>query len=95
MVKISLRKFRGAEGLGEQRALGAKVKPERFKTRAAHFPVQRDERTDMERATLGKSGSEEALKLQGRTARPFSSNGLVYTMEMMAAIQQILTAAQS
>ena len=33
-------------------------KVELFKTRAAHFPVQRDKRTGMERAILGKSGSE-------------------------------------
>ena len=32
---------------------------------------------------------------QGRIARAFSSNGLVNTMEMTAAIQYILTAAQS
>ena len=31
---------------------------ERFKTRAAHFPIQRDGRTGMQLATLGKSGSE-------------------------------------
>ena len=33
---------------------------ERFKTRAAHFPIWRDGRTGMQRATLGKSGSEAA-----------------------------------
>ena len=49
----------------------------------------------MQRATLGKSGSEAAWQLQGRIARAFSSNGLVNTMEMTAAIQYILTAAQS
>ena len=37
------------------------VLPERFKTRAAHFPIQRDGRTGMQRANLGKSGSEAAL----------------------------------
>ena len=37
-----------------------KSRPERFKTQAAHFPVQRDERTGMQRATLGKSGSNAA-----------------------------------
>ena len=47
------------------------------------------------RATLGKSGSEAASQLQGRTARAFSSNSLVNTMDMTAAIQYILTAAQS
>ena len=47
--------------------------PERFKTRAAHFSIQRDGRTGMQRATLGKSGSEAASQLQGRTARAFSS----------------------
>ena len=46
----------------------------------------------MQRATLGKSGSEAASQLQGRIARAFSSNSLVNTM---AAIQYILTAAQS
>ena len=48
----------------------------------------------MQRATLGKSGSEAASQLQGRTARVFSSNSLVNTMNMTAAIQYILTAAQ-
>ena len=67
------------------------VQPERFKTRAAHFPIQRDERTGMQRATLGKNGSEAA----SRIARAFSSNSLVNTMDMTAAIQYILTAAQS
>ena len=46
----------------------------------------------MQRATLGKSGSEAASQLQGRA---FSSNSLVNTMDMTAAIQYILTAAQS
>ena len=49
----------------------------------------------MQRATLGNSGSEAALQLQGRIAKAFSSNSLVNTMDMMAAIQHILTAAQS
>ena len=49
----------------------------------------------MQRATLGKSGLEEASHLQGRIARVFSSNSLVNTMDMTAAIQYILTAAQS
>ena len=49
----------------------------------------------MQRATLGKSGSEAASQLQGRIARAFSSNSLVNTMDMSAAIQYILTAAQS
>ena len=48
----------------------------------------------MQRATLGKSGSEAASQLQGRIAKAFSSNSLVNTMDMMAAIQYILTAAQ-
>ena len=48
----------------------------------------------MQRATLGKSGSEAAPQLQGRIARAFSSNSLVNTMEMTAAIQYILTTAQ-
>ena len=42
-----------------------------------------------------KSGSEAASQLQGRIARAFSSNSLMNTMDMMAAIQYILTAAQS
>ena len=49
----------------------------------------------MQRATLGKSGSEAASQLQGRIAKAFSSNSLVNTMDMTAAIQYILTAAQS
>ena len=49
----------------------------------------------MQRATLGKSGSEAASQLQGEIARAFSSNNLVNTMDMMAAIENILTAAQS
>ena len=47
-------------------------------------------RTGMHRATLGKSGSEAASQLQGRIVRAFSSNSL----DMTAAIQYILTAAQ-
>ena len=62
---------------------------------SGHFPVQRDEKTDMQGATLGKIGFEAAPQLQGRTARAFSRNNLVNTMEMTAAIQYILTAAQS
>ena len=49
----------------------------------------------MQRATLGKSGSEAASQLQGRIARAFSSNSLMNTMDMTAAAQYILTAAQS
>ena len=49
----------------------------------------------MHRATLGKSGSDAASQLQGRIVRAFSSNCLVNTMDMTAAIQYILTAAQS
>ena len=49
----------------------------------------------MQRATLGKSGSEVALQLQGLIARAFSGNSLVNTMDMTAAAQYILTAAQS
>ena len=49
----------------------------------------------MQRATFGKSGSEKAWQLQGRIARAFSSNSLVNTMDMTAAIQYILTTAQS
>ena len=49
----------------------------------------------MQRATLGKSGSEAASQLQLRIARAFSSNILVNTMDMTAAIEYILTAAQS
>ena len=48
----------------------------------------------MQEATLGKSGSEAVPQLQGRMARAFSSNSLVNTMEMTAAIQYILVAAQ-
>ena len=49
----------------------------------------------MQRSTLGKSGPEPAPQLQGRIARAFSSNSLVNTMEITAAIQYILAAAQS
>ena len=49
----------------------------------------------MQRTTLGKSGSEAALQLQGQIVRAFFSNSLVNTMDMTAAIQCILTAAQS
>ena len=49
----------------------------------------------MQRATLGKGGSEAASQLQGRIKRAFSSNSLMNTMDMTAAIQYILTAAQS
>ena len=49
----------------------------------------------MQQATLGKSSSEAAPKLQGQIAREISGNSLVNTMEMTAAIQYILTAAQS
>ena len=49
----------------------------------------------MQRATLGKSGSEAASQLQSRIARAFSSNSLVNTRDMTAAIQYIFTAAES
>ena len=49
----------------------------------------------MQQATLGKSGSEAASQLQNRIARAFFSNSLVNTMDMTAAIQYILTVAQS
>ena len=49
----------------------------------------------MQRAALGKRGSEAASQLQGWIARAFSSNSFVNTMDMMAAIKYILTAAQS
>ena len=49
----------------------------------------------MQWATLGKSGPEAAPQRQGRIARAFSSNSLVNTMEMTAAIQYSLTAVQS
>ena len=71
------------------------IPAERFKTRAAHFPIWRDGRTGMQRATLGKSGSEAASQLQGRIARAFFGSSLVTTMDMTADIQYILTAAQS
>ena len=48
----------------------------------------------MQRETLSKSGSEAASQLQGRIAKAFSSNSLLNTMDMTAAIQYILTAAQ-
>ena len=49
----------------------------------------------MQRATLSKSGSEAVSQLQGQIERAFSNNSLVNTMDMTAAIQYILTAAQS
>ena len=49
----------------------------------------------MQRATLGKSGSEEASQLQGRIARAIYSNSLMNTVDMTAAIEYISTAAQS
>ena len=49
----------------------------------------------MQRATLGTSGSEAAPQLQGRMARAFSTNSLVNTMKLTAAIQYVLTGAQS
>ena len=49
----------------------------------------------MQRATLGKSGSEEASQSQGRIARAISSNSLMNTVDMTAAIEYISTAAQS
>ena len=50
----------------------------------------------MQRATLGKSGSEVAASsLHGRIARAFCSNSLAKTQEMTAVIQYILTSAQS
>ena len=48
----------------------------------------------MQWTTLGRSGPEATSQLQGRIARAFSSNSLVNTMDIMAAIQYILTAAQ-
>ena len=49
----------------------------------------------MQLATLGMSGSEAASQLQRRIVRAFSRNSLVNTMDMTAAIQYILTTAQS
>ena len=49
----------------------------------------------MQREPLGKSGSKAASQLQGRIARAFSSNSFVNTMDMTAAIEYILAAAQS
>ena len=49
----------------------------------------------MQRATLGKSGSEAASQSQGRTDRAFSRNSLVNTLDMTVTIKYILTAVQS
>ena len=57
-----------------QLRLFSRMTPERFKTRAAHFPIESDGRTGMQRGTLGKSGSEASSQLQGRIARAFFSN---------------------
>ena len=43
----------------------------------------------MQRATLGKSGSETASQLKGRIARAFSSNSLVNTMDILTAAQSL------
>ena len=48
----------------------------------------------MQRATLGRTDSGAVSQLQGRIARAFSSNSLV-NMDMTAAIQYVLTTAQS
>ena len=48
----------------------------------------------MQRETLGKSGFEAAPQLHGRKARAFSNNSFLNIMEMTAAIQYNLTAAQ-
>ena len=47
------------------------------------------------REQLWARAAEAASQLQGRIARAFSSNSLVNTMDMTAAIQYILTATQS
>ena len=52
--------------------------PERFKTRAAHFPKKRDERTGMQQATLGKSGSKTASQLQGKVAQREHFSSKIY-----------------
>ena len=49
----------------------------------------------MQRATLGKIGSETASQLQGQTARAFSRNNLGITVEITVVIQYILTEIQS
>ena len=49
----------------------------------------------MQWATLGKSDSEAASQIQSQIARAFSRNILVNTMDTMATIHYILTAAQS
>ena len=48
----------------------------------------------MQRATSGKSDSETASQLQGRTVRAFSRNSLSKTMEITVVIQYMLTATQ-
>ena len=51
----------------------------------------------MQWATLGKSGSnlESSFPVTSRIARAFSSYSFVNTIDMTAAIEYILTAAQS
>ena len=102
LIGFAVRKFHSSWNISTSNANRAKdifsscsIGSERFKTRAAHFPIECDGRTGMQRAILGKSGSEAASQLQSRITRAFSSNSLVNTMVMMAAIQYILTAAQS
>ena len=44
----------------------------------------------MQRANLGKSGSEAASQLHGRIARAFSSNSVVNTMcEILLSMKQL------
>ena len=64
------------------------VLPSRYIGKCTARVLKHSGRTGMQRATLGKSGSEAASQLQGRIAKAFSSNSLVNTMDMMkAAIQ--------
>ena len=70
----------------------SRIQAERFKTRAVDFPIWRDQRTRMQRATLGESGSEFSTSV---VTRWDSESIFQKQFEMTAAIQYILTAAQS
>ena len=76
------------------------VKPERFKTRAAQrrtflYGAMRELVCNGQLWARAPLRQFHSYTLQGRIARALSNSSLVNNMEMMAAIQYILTAAQS
>ena len=62
------------------------VESERFKTQAALFPIQRDERTGIQRTTLGKSGSKTAFLLIVFGNRKKWNRGIVNGMQHFLGI---------